>query len=186
MLANNKKFKELLSLSLILISIIFRLIPHPPNFTPVTAIALFGAFSFNNKLVAFFVPLFGMFISDCFIGFHTTMLAVYLSLCIITFIGFILKKRFSIKRLFFIVSLSSFVFYLITNFAVWLTSGMYSHDVQGLIQCYFFGLPFYKTSPIEFFAYSFISDLVYSFTLFGAYFLVEYFSLKQKIFRRSN
>lgn len=180
MLANNTKFKELLSLSLILISIIFRLIPHPPNFTPVTAIALFSAYSFSNKLNAFIVPILGMFISDLFIGLHSTMWAVYLSLVIIILLGFSFKKSFSFKRLFFRVSLSSLIFYLITNFAVWLTSGMYNHDLQGLVQCYILGLPFYNTTPVEFFAYSYLGDLTYSYSLFGTYLIADKFLVKTK------
>lgn len=180
MLVNNIKIKDLLSLSLVLISIISRLIPHPPNFTPVAAIALFSAYSFKNKLTAFIVPLLGMFISDLFIGFHSTMWAVYLSFVIITFLGFSLKKSFSFKRLFFKVSLSSFIFYLITNFAVWLSSGMYTYDLQGLIQCYILGIPFYNTTPIEFFAYSYLGDLFYSFTIFGAYLIANKFLLQTK------
>ncbi|MGB5288418.1 MAG: DUF6580 family putative transport protein, partial [Ignavibacteriaceae bacterium] len=34
-----------------------RLIPHPPNFAPIAAIALFGGAYFNKRWAAFLVPL---------------------------------------------------------------------------------------------------------------------------------
>lgn len=173
MIKNKEKLKELLALSLIIFSVLSRLFPHPPNFTPLTAIALFGAFSFRNKIISFLVPLIAMLLSDLIIGFHSTIWAVYLSFALIVFIGFLLRKSFSFGKLFLISSCSSFLFYIITNFAVWLTSGMYTRDLPGLIQCYVVGLPFYRTTPLEFFALSYIGDLSYSFIIFGAYFLAE-------------
>ncbi len=168
------KFKKyLVPISLILFAAFFRLIPHPPNFTPLTAIALFGGSVFNRKLIAFLVPFLAMFLSDIIIGFHPTIWAVYLSFGLIVIVGIFLKSRFSFKNLMLATFVSSFLFYLITNFAVWLTSGMYSHNIEGLLQCYILGLPFYRTTTIEFFAYSLIGDLTFTLSIFGAYKLAE-------------
>jgi hypothetical protein len=171
---------NIIPLVLIVFAVISRLIPHPPNFTPITAIALFGGYSFSNRWSAIFLPLVIMFISDLFIGFHSTIWAVYLSFVLITLLGFLLRSKFSYLKLVYFASGSSLLFFLITNFAVWMTSGMYPHTLQGLLQCYFLGLPFYKTSPLEFFALSFIGDLVYSFAIFSAFHLASKLVLKHR------
>lgn len=170
---------NIISLTLIIFAVISRLVPHPPNFTPITAIALFGGYSLSNRWNALLLPLVIMFISDLFIGFHSTMWAVYLSFSLITLLGFQLRNKFSYLRLFYLASGSSLLFFLVTNFAVWMTSGMYPHTFQGLVQCYFLGLPFYKTSPIEFFALSFVGDLTYSFAIFSAFHLASKLVLKR-------
>ncbi|MFN3781474.1 MAG: DUF6580 family putative transport protein [Candidatus Kapaibacteriota bacterium] len=160
---------EFFSISLILIAIASRFIPHPPNFTPIISISLLAGYSFRNKLKSFLIPLVSMFVSDLFLGLHFTIWAVYLSFVIVVFLGFLLRNNFNYIRLFGLVSISSLLFYLVTNFAVWATSGMYPHTLAGLLQCYFFGLPFYKPSPIEMFGLAYLGDLIYSFTLFVAY-----------------
>ncbi len=172
---------NIVSLALIVFAVISRLVPHPPNFTPITAIALFGGYSLSNRWNAFLLPLAIMFISDLFLGFHSTIWAVYLSFLLITSIGFLLKNRFSYFRLFYFSSISSLAFFLITNFAVWLTSGMYPHNLQGLLQCYFFGLPFYKTSPMDLFALSFAGDLFYAFAIFSAFHFASRLILKYRL-----
>lgn len=167
----NRKIElnNIIPFTLIVFAVILRLVPHPPNFTPITAIALFGGYSLSNRWSAFLLPLTIMFISDLFIGFHSTIWAVYLSFALITLLGFLLRNKFSYLRLAYFASGSSLLFFLITNFAVWMTSGMYPHTLGGLLQCYFLGLPFYKTSPIEFFALSLLGDLIYSFAIFSAF-----------------
>ncbi|ROL56950.1 hypothetical protein D9V84_05855 [Bacteroidetes/Chlorobi group bacterium Naka2016] len=164
---------ETFSIALIAIAVLSRFLPHPPNFTPVSAIALLSGFSFSNKFKSFFVPLIAMFLSDIFLGLHSTIWAVYLSLTIFVLFGFILKNKFSFPRLFVFSSIASLIFYLVTNFAVWLTSGLYPQTLAGLIQCYTLGLPFYRTTTLELFGYSFLGDLTYSFILFGAYKFAE-------------
>ncbi len=163
----------LVPISLVVIAAFFRLVPHPPNFTPLTAIALFGGTVFNRRWIAFLVPFLAMFLSDIIIGFHSTIWAVYFSFGLIVLIGTFLKSRFSFKNLILATFVSSFLFYLITNFAVWLTSGFYSHNFEGLIQCYILGLPFYRTTTIEFFVYSLVGDFVFTLSIFGAYKLAE-------------
>jgi hypothetical protein len=172
--SKSKLKKEILPFSLILIASVFRLIPHPPNFTPLTAIALFGGATFENRILAIFVPFFAMLISDAIIGFHSTMWAVYISFGLIALVGgAYLRKQNKFKNILIATLASSFSFYLITNFAVWLTSGMYPHTIAGLIQCYIFGLPFYRTTTLELFGISIVGDLVFTLSLFGAYKLAE-------------
>lgn len=77
---------------LILIAILTRLLPHPPNFAPITSIALFSGFHFANKRLALFVPLIAMFISDLFIGVHSLMPVIYLSFLLISILSFYMKS----------------------------------------------------------------------------------------------
>ena len=79
-------------LSMIVLAVITRLLPHPPNVAPITGIALFAGYSFNDKRMAFLLPLFCMFITDIFLGFHMIMPFVYLSFMGISYMGINSKK----------------------------------------------------------------------------------------------
>ena len=84
--------KEIFPISLILILTLSRLIPHPYNFTPVLAVGVFSGFYFKQIYLSFFVVVFSMFISDLFLGFHSTMFFTYISLVIAVLIGFYISK----------------------------------------------------------------------------------------------
>ena len=138
-----------------------RLIPHWPNFTPIAAIALFGGTFLKRKDLAFLVPVAAMLLSDLVIGFHTTMLPVYLSFIAIVAFGLILQKRLTVVNTLSASLAASILFYLVTNFASW-TSGMmpYPMNTAGLIESYIAGLPFLFNGII--------GDLFYTSVLFGA------------------
>ena len=127
-----------------LIVAVSRLIPHPPNFTPIIAGAIFMPFMVQ-KSFGIFVPLVIMFVSDLFIGLHGLMMWTYGSLALITLLSYQhMKKKFiSVLKLSFY---SPILFYLFTNFGVWLTSTTYSPDLSGLITAYTLGLPFLANS----------------------------------------
>jgi len=120
-----------------------RLIPHWPNFTPIAAIALFGGTFLKRKDLAFLVPVAAMLLSDLIIGFHSTMLPVYLSFIAIVAFGLILQKRLTVINTLSASLGASVLFYLVTNFASW-TSGLmpYPMNAAGLMQSYIAGLPF--------------------------------------------
>ena len=88
----NFKQSEKLVLVLIIFGIISRIIPHPPNFSPVAAIALFSGLNFFNKKIAFTIPLVILIISDFFLGFSLINLFVYISFLTVVFIGTRIKK----------------------------------------------------------------------------------------------
>jgi len=71
--------RDLIVLSLLVLAVITRLLPHPPNVTPIAAIALFGGCNIKDKNLAFVLPLLCMFLTDLFLGFHIIMPFVYLS-----------------------------------------------------------------------------------------------------------
>ena len=82
--------KEIFPISLILILALARLIPHPPNFTPIVAVAIMSSCFFRNIYLSFAVIIVSMLLADVFIGFYNNMFFVYLSLLLIAFI--FLKK----------------------------------------------------------------------------------------------
>tara|TARA_X000001036_G_scaffold293223_1_gene272512 strand:+ start:142 stop:642 length:501 start_codon:yes stop_codon:yes gene_type:complete len=137
-----------LVLILIIFGIISRIIPHPPNFSPVTAIALFGGLNFSNKKIAFIIPLLILIISDFFLGFSLINIIVYISFILVVFIGTRIKK-ISIQN----ILLSSFIFFLVSNFGVWVIG--YPMTLDGLILCY--------TMAIPFFGYSIAGDIFFGF-----------------------
>ena len=154
----------LLPVAFVIIGLLFRVIPHPANFSPIFAIALFGGTYFADRRLALIIPLTALFISDLFIGFYSpvVMISVYAGLILTGILGLWLRNRKSVLNLLGTAVASGLLFYLISNFGVWVNpvSG-YSKDLAGLIQCYVLALPFLKNTLA--------SNLVYSAVLFGGY-----------------
>lgn len=150
---------------IVLVAAVSRLIPHAPNFTPIAAIALFGGANFNNRWAAFLVPLSAMFISDLLIGFHTNLISVYLSFALIVIIGMFIKNQQNFGSVTTAAVASSLLFFVITNFAVWLGNPAHPQNFSGLMDCYFIAIPFYKNSLM--------GDLFYSAILFGGFYFVK-------------
>ena len=136
-----------------------RLIPHPPNFVPITAIAIFAGVLGNVSGGVVQYSLNNL-ISDLFIGFYSISLFVYLAFILITTYSYIFKK-YSIKN----ILLSSIIFFIITNFGVWFLPGGYPNNIEGLILCY--------TAAIPFFTYSIIADLFFSAILYYGFEKIE-------------
>lgn len=162
----NLKFKiseALPASTIIFFAVILRILPHPPNVAPITALALFGGVYLNKKL-ALIIPITVMIISDFFIGFHNTMLFVYGSFLLIGVMGLWIKNHKSLKHIAAASFISSVLFYLITNFGVWLVSGMYEQSINGLIKSYMLALPFFR--------YTIIGDFLFTAIFFTAYELI--------------
>lgn len=160
-------------LSIIFAVALFRLIPHWPNFTPVAALALFGAATFDRKWLGLVAPLAAMFLSDALIGFHSSMGAVYLSFGLTWLLGvYALSEQPSVGRLASVSVASSVFFFLITNFAVWYGSTFYPQTVQGLLGCYVAGLAFYNGQ--SFALNGLVGDLFFTALLFGVYTLLQF------------
>jgi len=100
MSTNKIKPGFLILTGMIFIAAFVRLIPHPPNFVPIAAIALFGGAYFTKRWVAFLIPLAAMLITDLILGFHSTMWAVYLSFVIIVGIGMLMIKQKKVSNIF--------------------------------------------------------------------------------------
>jgi hypothetical protein len=150
---------------LILAAAFTRLIPHPPNFTAIGAMALFGGVYFSRKSLAFAVPLIAMFLSDIIIGFHPGMYAVYLSFILIVMIGISLSNKRKVGNIFLASVSASVLFFIITNFALWLTGTLYPKTAAGLAACF--------TAAIPFFHHTLFGDLFFVGILFGAFKLAK-------------
>jgi Family of unknown function (DUF6580) len=138
-----------------------RLIPHPPNFTPVAAIALFGGAYYSKKSIAYLIPLAAMFTTDLILGFHNTMWAVYLSFIIIVGLGMIMLRKKNIKNVVVASLISSVLFFVLTNAAFWLTGTMYPVTLAGLSACFIAAIPFFQNTLI--------GDLVFTGVMFAAF-----------------
>ena len=173
---------------IILLAAFTRIMPHPPNFSPMAAIGLFGAAHFAKKWQAFFNPLIGIWISDLvinnyvysssssnFVWFYSGFYWQYISYILIIFAGlFIFNRGISQTKMFGGMISSSGIFFLVSNFGVWAGGTMYPKNFGGLITCYAAGVPFIHNTII--------SDVLFTTVLFGTYYLlqVEYSSLKIK------
>ena len=152
--------KSVFVVSLIFFAILSRFLPHPPNFTPITAIALLSTKGFVNRWVAFLIPIVSLFISDLFLGLHSTIPFVYGSFILIALLGRYVKKINILT-----VLLSSSIFFLVTNLGVWLLH--YPLSIEGLFQCYILALPFFLNTVI--------GDLVY-----GALLIYPFYALQKR------
>ncbi len=142
-----KKNTLILTALLIALGIAGRLLPHPANFTPVAAIALFGAF-YLPKRWAVVLPLLAILLSDIFIGFYNPkmMIAVYGSFAITGAIGLYFREKKSFATVAASTLLGSIIFFLVTNAAVWAFGTMYTKDLAGLLNSYTMAIPFFRNS----------------------------------------
>ncbi len=132
--------------AIILLLAFSRLIPHPPNFTPVGAIAIFAGAMLKDFRLALLIPIVALLISDAVIGFHSTMIFVYSAIIMIIAASYFWIKNIWIITLTIAAISSSILFFIVTNFGAWLTHDMYPRTADGLIQAYIAGIPFLKNT----------------------------------------
>lgn len=147
---NNSKSTLVSFLSLVAFLVLARVIPHPPNFTPVLGIAIFAPYLFRDLFVAIALPLLAMVVSNLFLGFHSSMIWVFLSIALITFAGHAIKMFApTLAKTALMVVFSTLSFFVITNFAVWATDGLYPMTLEGLLACYIAAIPFYGNTLLS-------------------------------------
>ncbi len=157
--------RPLILLAVILAAAAFRLLPHPPNFTPIGAMALFSGAHFRDRGYSFVVPLAAMFLSDLVIGLHPLIPVVYGSFALVVTIGFWLRSRKNILTIAGAALASSLVFFLITNFGVWALGSLYPKTIAGLLAAYVAAIPFFRNTVA--------GDLFYTAILFAGFALLE-------------
>jgi len=171
---------------LVLLGACARLLPHAPNFTPIAALAIFGAMYLKRR-DALWVPLVAMVLSDAVIGFYNpfVMASVYGSFALVGLMGLWLRResakseppRYTIvkyrgtgegegkkfswwwPRVIGTSLLGSVLFFLVTNWAVWAFGELYTKDISGLMLSYWMGLPFFRNTVL--------GDLCYVSLFFG-------------------
>lgn len=156
---NESRLTTVVALALIVLAVVSRLLPHPANFAPVAAVAIFGGAVLPRK-VALWVPLAAMMVSDLIIGFYTIMPIVWACYALIALASSIWLRRQTIARGAALTLGASIFFFIVTNFAVWAAGGMYTHTWSGLMHCYVMALPFFRNTVL--------SDAIYTSALFSA------------------
>lgn len=144
---------------------LMRILPHPWNFSPIAAIALFGGAHFRTRAAAFGVPLAALALSDLLLGYYPTLPVTYVAFAIVVLIGTGLRNASGWRPVALATVGSSLLFFVVSNLGVWLWEGMYPMTFQGLLACYTAALPFYQGTLL--------GDLFYTTTLFGLYHLAE-------------
>ncbi len=150
---------------MILFTAATRLLPHPPNLTPVMAIALFGGAFLTSNWAAFAVPILAMALSDLFIGPDHLLPVVYFCILLTTCIGLLLRTRKSLVAVTAAALGSSVLFFVITNFGVWYFGPYYPHTAAGLVASYVAAIPFFQNTLV--------GTLGYTAILFGGFYLAE-------------
>ncbi len=158
-------YRTLLALALIALAAALRMAPHPWNFTPVGAMALFSGAVLKDRRLAFIFPLVALFAGDVFIGFHNLLPIVYASFLVNVAIGLWLRDRRTVARITLATLLGAIQFFIVTNFAVWQFLSGFPHTASGLAACYIAGIPFFWNTLA--------GDAVYAALLFGGYALAE-------------
>ncbi len=153
---------------------LIRLVPHAPNFAPIGAMALFSG-TYLDKKTAFILPLVAMFISDIFIGFDgvASRVTVYGTFTLITLLGIWLKSHKGIGNVILASIGASVLFFIITNFGVWLTGSIYPKTLEGLSACFIAAIPFFRNTLA--------GDLFYTGVFFGGFELVKNLATRKKL-----
>ena len=163
----NLFYRTLLALVLIILAAALRIAPHPWNFTPVGAMALFSGAVLKDRRLAFLFPLLALFAGDLFIGLYKIIPIIYASFLISVAIGLWLRDRRTVVRISLATLLGAVQFFLVSNFAVWQFMNTYLHEPSGLLACYIAAIPFFWNTLA--------GDVFYATLLFGGYALAERF-----------
>lgn len=162
--------------AMIVAAALSRLLPHPPNFSPVEAIALFGGAYFASRAWAVAVPLLAMLLSDlvmaatfggAYLGYMASIgfWLVYACIALTTLLGFRMRGKVSGARVLGFALAGSVLFFVVTNFGAWATGSMYPKTMDGLATAYAAGVPFFK--------WTVLGTLFYAALLFGSFALLR-------------
>ncbi len=154
-----------LLVGLIVLAALSRLIPHPPNFAPIAAIALFGGAVFADRRLAYAVPAVAMLLSDLLLGFHDQMLLVYACIAAVVWLGTRLGYQRGALPVLAATLGGSVLFFVVTNLGVWAFDGLYPLTAGGLVACYVAAIPFFHNSLA--------ANLLYAGLLFGGLALMQ-------------
>lgn len=150
--------------ALILVGVLSRWIPHPPNMTALMSVALFSGAVFRKSFLSYLVPLLSLLVSDLALGFHDQMAVVYITLIVaVSFSKWLFSNSNGFAKNWSKLPLgvlsTSGIFFVVSNLSVWMTSGMYPKNLSGLVECYVMAIPFFHNQLI--------GNIVGSVVLFG-------------------
>ena len=163
----DNKARLLALLAAIFAAAAMRLLPHPPNFSPIAAMALFSGAQMPRRAMAFVAPFAALILSDLALGgFYPGMNFVYLSFALTVLIGWAIASRKTPLAIGGAAVASSVLFFILTNFGMWLFSGIYPLTQAGLVACYVAAIPFFQNTLV--------GDLTFTALLFGGFAIVEH------------
>jgi hypothetical protein len=145
---------------------ILHLVPHPFGISTIGALAIYGGAKTSWK-IAWLVPLVPVLIGNLLFGFYdlTVLAFVYAGFALSALTArFILHNGQSGPRYGLAIATGAFLFFLISNYAVWLV-GMYPPTIAGLVTCYINGLPYLGIAML--------ADGLYSLLLLGFHGLLD-------------
>jgi hypothetical protein len=158
------KSEKAMALGLVLLGVLFRLLPHPENFTPTMAIAVFAGVVLPAAL-SLTIPLVIMVISDCVIGFHPLFLVIWSSFLLVSLVGNKIRNSAGWLSVSAATMAGSLIFFIISNLSVFVFQNMYAKTWAGFVECFTMALPFFRNS--------FLADVFYCFVLFGLFTLAR-------------
>jgi hypothetical protein len=161
----NLIIRTIVVLAMIALAAVLRVMPHPWNFTPVGAMALFSGAVVKDRRLAFLFPLVALFIGDIFVGFHKLMPLVYASFLVDVALGYWIRDHRTVARIGGVTLLGAWQFFLVTNFGVWALLQGFPRNAAGLAACYLAGLPLLLNTLA--------GDAFYTTIFFGAFALAE-------------
>jgi hypothetical protein len=158
---------------LLVLAALSRLLPHPPNFAPITAMAVFGAVRFGGLGSAILVPLLAMLLSDVGKeiiyrngfsperGFYPLMWVIYGTFALTALLSRLARGTRSPAVIAATTLAGSCLFFVLTNFAIWAAGSYYPRTAEGLAECYVAAIPFFRNTLL--------GDATYATVLFGAW-----------------
>ncbi|MDG0995951.1 MAG: hypothetical protein P8O97_02245 [Gammaproteobacteria bacterium] len=149
-------------LAMVMFLALSRCLPHPPNFTPLAAMSLLSGAFLRDWRLALIIPLSAMLLSDLYLGLHSSMLFVYLAMAGIVIFSRYALQRVSLIRLTSASVLSAVWFFLVTNFGAWLASETYAATLNGLMQAYVAGIPFFRNTLVSSVMFTLLAYLMLS------------------------
>lgn len=157
------KFRLTLLTGMVVLAVLARLIPHPPNFSPIGALALFGGATFADRRIGLLLPLISLFLSDLFLGLHILIPVVYGSFAINVLLGRWLRSNRTLLSVASVTVIGAVQFFVVTNFACWVL--WYPNTWEGFVACYVAAMPFFQNTLL--------GDAVFVTVLFGGLALIE-------------
>ena len=138
--------------------VISRMISDIPNFTATIALIMFTSYLIRDKFLSVLVILVSQIISDLYIGIYSSMFFVYGAYVFIALLSPIIMNKLNFKSVLISSLVTPTIFYIVSNFGVWITGSTYPLSLDGLIMCYVAGIPFFDETLL--------STVVFSVTIY--------------------
>ena len=169
-ISKNRRFYFSVALLFTVVLVLARLLPHEPNFSPLGAVSLFaGYFLLKNSKALFFIVFLALYSGDIILGGYEGQYFVYGSFALVGLLGFCLKDSLGWGKFFLVNFVAAALFFLVTNFGVWVVTPYYAKNFSGMLECYTLALPFFRSTLVSQLFFSTLISLAYKFVFFKPY-----------------